>query len=109
MKGMIPTVEETATTTLITESQPNISNQSLRNSVREALRQYFIKLEGQPPVNLFEMVLAEFEQPTLEMVLQYFGQNQSKAAKALGISRGTLRKKMAQYDLFKIKNRTDGG
>jgi Fis family transcriptional regulator, factor for inversion stimulation protein len=100
MKGMIPTLVD-ETTTMIADIPQNVSNQSLRNSVRESLRQYFIRLEGQTPINLYEMVLAEVEQPMLEMVLQYTGQNQSKAAKILGLSRGTLRKKMAQYDLFK--------
>ena len=98
---MTPTIDEA--TTMIADMPVNVSNQSLRNSVRESLRQYFIRLEGQTPANLYEMVLAEVEQPMLEMVLQYTGQNQSKAAKILGISRGTLRKKMAQYDLFKIE------
>ncbi len=101
LKGMAPTIDET--TAMIADTQVNISNQSLRNSVRESLRQYFIRLEGQAPANLYELVLAEVEQPMLEMVLQYTGQNQSKAAKILGISRGTLRKKMAQYDLFKTR------
>lgn len=81
----------------------NVGSQSLRNSVRESLRQYFIRLEGQTPADLYKLVLAEVELPMLEMVLQYTGQNQSKAAKILGISRGTLRKKMAEYDLFKTR------
>ncbi len=98
---MTTTLDETAA--LVTEATANVTNQSLRNSVRESLRQYFIRLEGQAPANLYELVLAEVEQPMLEMVLQYTGQNQSKAAKILGLSRGTLRKKMAQYDLFKIR------
>lgn len=101
MKGMTSLVEEP--TTAIAEVPTSVTNQSLRTSVRDALRQYFIRLEGQAPANLYELVLAEFEQPTIEMVLQYTGQNQSKAAKILGISRGTLRKKMAQYNLFKTR------
>lgn len=99
---MTPTsIEETIG--IVSDVPVNVGSQSLRNSVRESLRQYFIRLEGQTPANLYELVLAEVEQPMLEMVLQYTGQNQSKAAKILGISRGTLRKKMAQYDLFKTR------
>lgn len=101
MKGITSTFDETIMQT--SDLPTTVSNQSLRNSVRESLRQYFIRLEGQAPANLYEMVLAEVEHPMLEMVLQYTGQNQSKAAKILGISRGTLRKKMAQYDLFKTR------
>lgn len=72
---------------------------SLQESVGYALQQYFAKLDGQTPANLYDLVLAEVEKPLLEMVLHLTNDNQSKAAIVLGISRGTLRKKMAQYDL----------
>jgi len=102
LKGLSPMIDEAITMTADTPTA-NISNPSLRNSVRDALRQYFIRLEDQEPADLYAMVLAQVEEPMLEMVLQYTGQNQSKAAKHLRISRGTLRKKMAQYGLFKNK------
>ena len=73
---------------------------SLKESVNQTLQQYIAKLDGQPPANLYDMVLAEVEKPLLEMVLKLTNNNQSKAAIVLGISRGTLRKKMAIYDLF---------
>ena len=76
------------------------SSKSLRQSVREALQSYFLQLEGQTPNDVYNMVLAQVEHPMIEMVLQHTGGNQSRAAKILGISRGTLRKKMAQYSLF---------
>ena len=73
LKGMTPTLDDTAT--MLADIPASINDQSLRNSVRESLRQYFIRLEGKPPANLYEMVLAEVEQPMLEMVLRYTGQN----------------------------------
>jgi Fis family transcriptional regulator len=72
---------------------------SLRNSVRQSLQHYFSQLEGQLPSELYSMVLAEVEKPLIEMVLQLTNGNQSKAAIILGISRGTLRKKMAIYQI----------
>jgi Fis family transcriptional regulator len=45
------------------------------------------------------MVLSEVERPLLEAVLAHTGSNQSKAARVLGISRSTLRKKLIQYHL----------
>lgn len=75
-----------------TESQP-----SLRSSVQQSLQNYFAQLDGQTPANLYSMVLAEVEKPLLDMVLKLTNGNQSKAAIILGISRGTLRKKMAIY------------
>lgn len=74
-------------------------NQTLRDSVHRALNNYFVQLEGQPPANVYELVLAEVEAPLLEVVLKYTRGNQSKAAILLGLSRGTLRKKIKQYNL----------
>ncbi len=72
----------------------------LRDCVGRALQNYFTQLEGQAPSNVYEMVLAEVEAPLLESVMQYTRGNQSKAAILLGLSRGTLRKKLKIYDLL---------
>ena len=72
---------------------------SLQESVSQALQQYITKLDGQTPANLYNLVLAEVEKPLLRMVLKLTNSNQSKAAIILGLSRGTLRKKMAIYGL----------
>lgn len=84
--------------TLVPEMQSSQSL-SLQESVNQTLQQYITKLDGQTPANLYSLVLAEVEKPLLEMVLNITNNNQSKAAIILGISRGTLRKKMAIYDL----------
>ncbi len=73
--------------------------QPLKTCVAQALENYFSQLEGNSPSNLYELVLAEVESPLFEVVLQQTRGNQTKAAKLLGISRGTLRKKLKQYDL----------
>jgi Fis family transcriptional regulator len=72
---------------------------SLQESVNQTLQQYIAKLDGQTPADLYSLVLAEVEKPLLEMVLKLTNNNQSKAAIILGLSRGTLRKKMAIYEL----------
>ncbi|MBA2654564.1 MAG: DNA-binding transcriptional regulator Fis [Gammaproteobacteria bacterium] len=71
----------------------------LRQSVKKALENYLFHLEDQSPVNLYELVLEEIEAPLLEVVMKLTKNNQSKAAKLLGLSRGTLRKKLKQYNL----------
>ena len=76
---------------------------TLRDAVRATVKEYFIKLEGATPLNLYELFLAEIESPLLEIVLQYCHDNQSVAAKLLNISRGTLRKKMMLYGFLKTK------
>lgn len=77
----------------------NTQRQSLRNSTISALEHYFAQLGDSLPTNLYELVLAEVEAPLLEVVLQQTKGNQSKAAALLGLSRGTLRKKLKQYNL----------
>ena len=71
----------------------------LRGSVEAALQHYFTQLGGHDPANLYNMVLEEIEIPLLKTVLKYTRGNQCKAAVILGISRGTLRKKIHQYNL----------
>lgn len=79
------------------------SNTILRDRVRATLKEYFIKLEGANPVNFYALFLSEIEIPLLETVLQYTKNNQSAAAEILKLGRGTLRKKMQQYGLLKLR------
>jgi Fis family transcriptional regulator len=72
---------------------------SLNGHVRDALYKYFKDLEGHAPGNLYQLLMGEVERPLLEAVMDYCGGNQTKAATILGINRGTLRKKLQQYDL----------
>ncbi len=71
----------------------------LNGMVRNALQQYFRDLNGHEPNDLYQLLLTEVERPLLETVMHYAGGNQTRAAQALGINRGTLRKKLKQYGL----------
>lgn len=75
-------------------------NQPLHDSVRQALESYFSQLKDQAPNDLYELVLAEVEVPLLEAVMEYTKSNQSRAAILLGLSRGTLRKKLKIYGML---------
>jgi Fis family transcriptional regulator, factor for inversion stimulation protein len=66
----------------------------LAQCVKESLETYLDNLEGQKPVNLYQMVIEEIEKSLLTTVLHYTKNNQCNAAAILGISRGTLRKKL---------------
>jgi Fis family transcriptional regulator len=86
-------------TAAVLEVGSESSNKPLRECITSALQNYFHHLDGHHPDNLYQMVLAEMEAPLLKAVLDYTGGNQSQAAMILGINRGTLRKKLRQYDL----------
>lgn len=71
-------------------SQDQVTQKPLRDSVKQALKNYFAQLNGQDVNDLYELVLAEVEQPLLDMVMQYTRGNQTRAALMMGINRGTL-------------------
>ncbi len=75
-------------------------NQPLHDSVRQALENFLSQLNGKMPSNLYELILAEVEAPLMVAVMEYTKGNQSRAAIVLGLSRGTLRKKLKQYGLL---------
>ncbi len=82
-------------------STPTIERRTkpLGHAVKVALQLYLQQLDGHEPDELYRMVVEEVERPLFECVLTYCGGNQTKAAKYLGLNRGTLRKKLKQYGL----------
>ena len=79
---------------------PSEQGQTLRGSVEKALNNYFDHLEGASVTGVYHLVLSEVEAPLLERVMDYVKGNQTKASELLGLNRGTLRKKLKQYDLL---------
>jgi Fis family transcriptional regulator len=67
--------------------------------VKQTVDVYFSQLNGHDIVGLHAMVISEVERPLLEAALAHSGHNQTKAAKALGLSRSTLRKKLEYYGI----------
>jgi Fis family transcriptional regulator len=73
---------------------------NLAEAVEQSVDQYLKILDNPETANLYELVLEQMEEPLLKRVLKYVRNNQVRAAKLLGISRGTLRKKMKKYGLL---------
>lgn len=74
-------------------------SQPFASMTESALQDYFVKLNGTIPGDLYGMVLTEVERPLFQKVMEYTDGNQSRAAEILGINRGTLRKKLKTYSL----------
>ena len=60
-----------ALTVSVLNSQSQVTNKPLRDSVKQALRNYLSQLDGQDVNDLYELVLAEVEHPMLDMIMQY--------------------------------------
>jgi Fis family transcriptional regulator, factor for inversion stimulation protein len=71
----------------------------LRDHAERALSDYFANLNGHRPARLYDLVMREVEEPLFRTVLDYSAGNQSQAAIILGITRGTLRKKLREFGL----------
>ncbi len=71
----------------------------LRDHAEAALGAYFERLNGHRPAGLYALVLREVEEPLFRAVMRYAAGNQCRAAEILGINRGTLRRKLEDYDL----------
>lgn len=69
----------------------------LSDAVRNAVETFLTHMDGHECGDLYDLVLQEVEKPLLECVMSDCDDNQSRAAKVLGISRGTLRTKLKRY------------
>jgi len=73
--------------------------QPIRRSVTSAIELYLEDMNGHEVNDLYHVVLSEVEPAILDVVMNYVEGNQTEAAEMLGISRGTLRKKLKLYGL----------
>ena len=82
------------------KSFDSYSKNPLKDEVRKAMRRYFNQLDKKNiPIDVYELVLKEVEPPLLISVMKFANNNQSKAARILGINRTTLRTKLKKYNI----------
>ncbi len=77
-----------------------VGNITLKQAVRDTLRNYFLNIGAEQPVDFYGILLEEIERPLLEVLINHTHYNQVKMAQILGLSRGTLRKKLKQYGML---------
>lgn len=75
------------------------SHERLGECVSRVLKLYFKDMENHFNGDLYNLIMSEVEKPLVEKVMTYTNNNQSNAASILGISRGTLRKKIKLYNI----------
>lgn len=72
-------------------------DQNLQDIVYNLVNRFLIENKGKNVENLYDMILSEVEPPLLQAVMEKRRGNQLQAARILGISRGTIRKKLLRY------------
>ena len=84
------------------KSFDSYSKKPLKDEVRKAMNRYFNQLDQKnTPINVYNLVLKEVAPPLLNSVMKFCNNNQSKAARILGINRTTLRTKLKKYKISK--------
>jgi len=78
----------------------DLETTTLKQVVKDTLRNYFSNIGNEQPVDFYSILLEEIERPLLEVLINHTHYNQVKMAHILGISRGTLRKKLKQYGML---------
>lgn len=84
----------------------SLDDKPLSTHVYATIENYLESIKDLELTNLYDFFLDEVEVPLLNVVMQHTRGNQVKAAKLLGLSRGTLRKKLERHfgdRYFKIK------
>jgi two-component system nitrogen regulation response regulator GlnG len=73
--------------------------------VRAKIGTFLKQMEGYPVEDLYDVVIARVERPLLEVVMARTGGNEARAARILGVSVSTLRKKLTAFGL-RVARRT---
>ena len=76
-----------------------MTQRGLQDCIKDNLEKYFADLNGETSNGVFKMVTQQTESATIKFVLDKVNQNQSEAARILGINRATLKKKASLYNL----------
>ncbi|RYY09210.1 MAG: nitrogen regulation protein NR(I), partial [Alphaproteobacteria bacterium] len=72
--------------------------------IADAVRDLVARIARERPAafddgSLYDRVIAEVERPLIELMLARHGHNQLRAARALGLNRNTLRKRLSQLGI----------
>jgi Fis family transcriptional regulator len=73
-------------------------NEALTQQVVNSVKKYLGSVSNKSAnLNLYQLIVEEIEAPLFRTVMEMTRYNQSKAARVLGVSRGTLRTKLKRY------------
>jgi Fis family transcriptional regulator, factor for inversion stimulation protein len=83
----------------MTRSKRINGHNAIAEAVEKSLDEYFVKLDGESPDDIYRMVIDNVEKALFANVMRRTEGNQTQAADMLGINRTTLRSKLKTHRL----------
>ncbi len=77
-----------------------MQHERINECISRVLNHYFKDMENHFNGDLYDIILSEVEKTMIEKVMIYTNNNQSYASTILGLSRGTIRKKINLYKII---------
>ena len=71
----------------------------LGKCVQDALETYLRNMDGHDVTDLYRLVIEEVERPLFDTVVRHADGNLTQAARLLGLTRSTLRKRLTDYGI----------
>ena len=84
---------------MMTKSKRINGHNAIAEAVDKSLNEYFMKLDGETPDDVYRMVIDNVEKALFANVMRRAEGNQTQAADMLGINRTTLRSKLKTHRL----------
>lgn len=82
----------------VVQQEVQTRHEALTQNVVSAVKAYLSNVSSKDlNLNLYQLIVEEVEAPLFRTVMEMTRYNQSKAARVLGVSRGTLRTKLKRY------------
>jgi Fis family transcriptional regulator len=78
----------------------------LRDTVIATVENYLNECGNVKPTQLYQLIIEEVEEPLLRLLMERNSYNQCEVTRVLGLARGTVRKKLAQYGLLKKRRKS---
>lgn len=94
-----PVVAEAGEASEEAHTTTSTSSNRLSQCVFDELDRYFATLDGEEPSELHRLVMAQAEEALLRYMMKHCRDNQSRVAEYLGLNRGTLRKRLKEYEI----------
>ncbi|MCH9689847.1 MAG: Fis family transcriptional regulator [Gammaproteobacteria bacterium] len=82
----------------VVSEEVRLQQDGLAEHVMRAVKSYLATTSTKDAsLNLYQLIIEEVEAPLFRTVMEMTRYNQSRAARVLGVSRGTLRTKLKRY------------